>query len=101
MLFLTVCKAADQQGHYFEIENDAFFHDMDPVWEGKADSLLSCSLICARRDDCQSASFVESQESCVLHKTQAINSGKFLKQGSFYFIKVGYCYLIMAHIDMG
>ena len=82
---------ADEQGNFFKIEKDSFFHDGDPVWDGNTPSLLSCSLRCARRDDCQSANFVENQETCTLLKTQAINPEKLSKQeDSFYLEKVSY-----------
>lgn len=88
---LIVTIAADKQGNFFKIEKGSFFLEEGPIWDGKTPSLFSCSLRCARRDDCKSANFVGNQEACMLLKTQAINPEKLLKQeDSFYLEKVSY-----------
>lgn len=85
---LIVTITADEQGNFFKIEKGSFFLEEGPIWDGKTPSLFSCSLRCARRDDCKSANFVEA---CILLKTPAINPEKLLKQEySIYLEKVSY-----------
>ena len=86
---LIVTTTADKQENFFKIEKGSFLLDEDPIWDGKTPSLFSCSLRCARQDDCKSANYVENQEACMLLKTRAINPEKLLKQeDSFYLEKV-------------
>ena len=89
-LSLTVTVKAEQHENYFQIEENAFhFADENAMWTGNADSVMSCSLMCGRRDDCKSANFIENQGSCSLLSTQATSHDKLSRQkGSFYLKKV-------------
>lgn len=73
------------QGVYFEIKENSFL-SADTHWDAKADSLQTCSLLCAREAGCESANFLENQRSCLLlGKEQTYLTGKLSKrEGSFY-----------------
>ena len=79
------------QGVYFEIKENSFL-SADTHWDAKADSLQTCSLLCAREAGCESANFLENQRSCLLlGKEQTYLTGKLSKrEGSFYVRKVIY-----------
>ena len=68
LLFLTTAIKSDENGVYFKIEENRFFFNgnENSVWIEKVDSLLSCSQMCARREDCQSANFIKEQRTCSL-----------------------------------
>ena len=90
-LSLTVIVKAEQHENYFQIEENAFAADGNAMWTENTDSVMSCSLMCGRRDDCKSANFIENQGSCSLLRTQATSPDKLSRQkGSFYLEKVSY-----------
>ena len=92
LLFLTTAIKSDENGAYFKIEeNQLFFRGNESsVWIGKAVSLLSCSQMCARREDCQSANFIKEQQTCSLFSEgPSYLTGLLKRDGCFYMEKVG------------
>ena len=83
---------ADEHGVFFKIEENSFLYNQNSIWNGKADSLLSCSRMCTRREDCKSANFIASQGTCsLLNDAQTKQAEKLFKRdGSFYLEKVCY-----------
>ena len=80
--------AESPRGVYFEIKENSFL-SADTLWDRKADSLLSCTLLCAREAACESV----NQRSCsLLGNGQTHLAEKLLKrlEGSFYAKKVFY-----------
>ena len=75
----------------FKIEENYFRSYENTIWNGKADSLLSCSQMCTRRADCKSANFIGSQETCLLLGEGQVNQEEKLlrRGGSIYLEKVG------------
>ena len=51
---------------YFQIKENSFFgfSEESLVWSGKADSLLSCSVLSGRETSCRGANFLENQRLC-------------------------------------
>ena len=90
ILAIITLSEAEQDGVYFKIEENTFRSDEDAIWSGKAASLLSCSLMCARQEICKSANFMTDSQACLSYKeTRARNIDMFLQQeGSFYMEKV-------------
>ena len=90
VLAIATLSEADQDGVYFKIEENTFRSDEDASWGGKAASLMSCSLICARQETCKSANFMTDSQACSSYKeTRARNVDMLLPQeGSFYIEKV-------------
>lgn len=84
--------AESPRGVYFEIKENSFL-SADTLWDRKADSLLSCTLLCAREAACESVNFLANQRSCsLLGNGQTHLAEKLLKrlEGSFYAKKVFY-----------
>ncbi len=81
---------AEQNGVFFKIEENSFLFHGNAIWNGKAESLLSCSQMCAMRADCKSANFIAIEESCLLLSEGQTKQGeKLLKRdGSLYLEKV-------------
>lgn len=80
-----------EHGVFFQIKENNFYSDDENIlWSGEADSLLSCSVMCARQASCKSANFLENQGlCCLLGERQTSQAEKFLKrEGSFYLEKV-------------
>ena len=54
-IFMSLCLAtaikSDEQGVFFEVEENRFLFAENTIWNGKVDSLMSCSQMCARQDD--------------------------------------------------
>ncbi|XP_078342130.1 uncharacterized protein LOC144627973 isoform X2 [Oculina patagonica] len=90
MLSLAAKIKTDEHGVFFKIEENSFLFHENAFWNGKADSLMSCSQMCARQDACKSANFIASQGTCsLLTDIQTKQSKRLLKQdGSFYLEKV-------------
>ena len=90
ILAIATLSEADQDGVYFKIEENTFRSDEDAIWSGKAASLLSCSLMCARQETCKSANFMTDSQACLSYKeTKARNIDMLLPQeGCFYIEKV-------------
>ena len=95
ILSLAAMMATEEHGVFFKIEENAFLFQENSIWNGKADSLISCSRMCARRADCKSANFISSQGTCwLLSEEQTKHAEKLLKRdGSFSLEKVWYQYL--------
>ena len=95
ILSLAAMMETEEHGVFFKIEENAFLFHVNSKWNGKADSLLSCSRMCARRADCKSANFIESQGACsLLSEEQTKQAERLLKrEGSFFLEKVWYQYL--------
>ena len=81
---------AEENGAFFKVEEKSFVFFESTISNEKADSLLSCSQMCARRAACKSANFIASQRTCSLLSEEQTNQPKnFLKRdGSFYLEKV-------------
>ena len=81
---------AEETGVFFEIKENVFFYDENTILHGEADSLLSCSQMCARRPNCKRANFEENRGKCsLLGEGQSELTPKLVKQdGSFYLEKV-------------
>ena len=92
ILAIATLGEADQDGVYFKIEENTFRSDEDAIWSGKAASLLSCSLMCARQEICKSANFITDSQACSSYKEiTARNIDMLLPQeGSFYIEKVSF-----------
>ena len=83
-----------ENGVFFQIKENTFFsyRDKSLFWSGKTDSLLSCSVLCARQASCRSANFLENPGLCYLlgGEMQISSAAERLLQrdGSFYLTKV-------------
>ena len=89
-LSLPVKTQAEEGGVLFQIEENVFVFQDNPIWQGTADSLLSCSQMCAKRPTCKRVNFVASKGTCShLGEGQTNLANKLVKQdGSFYLRKV-------------
>ena len=80
-------------GVFFQIKENKFFSfgEESPFWSG-ADSLLSCSVLCARKASCRGANFLQKAGHCYLLRDEMQTSsaaGWLLERdGSFYLKKV-------------
>lgn len=92
VLSFTTMLKTEEFGVLFEIEEDSFFVNENPIWIGKLDSLFSCSQMCAREPFCKSANYMTAEETCSLHReTRKMYPDRLLKQkGSSYIEKVRY-----------
>lgn len=91
ILFATATIKAEERQVFFKIEEHTFQQGGYSIWEGAVDSLMSCSLICARQAGCDSANFVQSQGACALFRqkqTQQYAKRFSQRQGTFYLEKV-------------
>ena len=90
ILAVTVTIQTEEDGVYFKIEESTFLSHENAIWSGKAASLLSCSLMCARQEISKSANFITDSEACLSYKeTRARNINMLLpQQGSFYIEKL-------------
>lgn len=90
VLSFTTMLKTEEFGVLFEIEEDSFFVNENPIWIGKFDSLFSCSQMCAREPFCQSGNYMTTEETCSLHReTRKMYPDRLLKQkGSSYIEKV-------------
>ncbi|XP_022806473.1 collagen alpha-2(I) chain-like [Stylophora pistillata] len=87
---------ASEHSVFFQIKENHFysFRTESPFWFGKTDSLLSCSVSCARQASCRSANFLENRGLCYLLRGEMETSsaaGRLLQRdGSFYLTKVNH-----------
>ena len=90
ILSLATKIRAEENGVYFNIEEKSFVIFESTILNEKADSLLSCSQMCARRAACKSTNFIPSQRTCSLLSEEQTNQSKNLlkRDGSFYLEKV-------------
>ena len=89
LLYLTAVVKTTEEGVYFKVRENHFLFDENTVWDQKVDSLLSCSQICGRRNDCKYVNFKKDQGICSISDRQS--SGKVVqRKGYFYLKKVGY-----------
>lgn len=95
IMTLTALIKAEEQGAYFEVEENHFLVNGNTIWNGTVRSLFSCSQMCARQAACTRANFITSQQMCFLFgEKETSHSEKRLQlHGSFYLKKV--CYLPM------
>ncbi|XP_058950315.2 uncharacterized protein [Pocillopora verrucosa] len=83
-----------ENGVFFQIKENTFFsyRDKSLFWSGKTDSLLSCSVLCARQASCRSANFLENPGLCYLLRgemqTNSATGRLLQRDGSFYLTKV-------------
>lgn len=96
LLTLTATMKTEEHGVFFKIEENSFLHDGDSIWDGEADSLLSCSQLCARNAACKSANFMADHGACsLLRQRQTRHAEKRShRQGSFYLEKVRFHFVI-------
>ena len=99
-LFLVVlfsaAKTAEgaENGVFFQIKENTFFsyREESLLCSGETDSLLSCSVLCARQASCRSANFLENPGLCYLlggeMQTSSATERLFQRDGSFYLTKV-------------
>ena len=92
ILSLTPMFKTEQYGVFFEIAENSFLSDENDIWNGKVDSLVTCSQLCARRALCKSANFITNGGTCSLHReSRKMHPDRFLQQqDSFYVEKVCY-----------
>ena len=90
ILSLAATIRAQENGAYFKIEEKSFLFWKSSILKEKADSLMSCSQMCARRAGCKSANFIASQKTCSLLNEEQTNQPKNLlkRDDSFYLEKV-------------
>ena len=84
---------AKRDGVYFRIEENTFRADEHAsVWSGKAPSLLSCSLMCARQEICKGANFMTDSQACLSFKETTARNIDMLptQERSFYMEKVSF-----------
>ena len=93
LLYVTTTIKSDEHGVFFKVEENRLLitDENNVVWAEKADSLLSCTQMCARRVDCQSANFVKGQRTCSLLSKERTKypTGLLIRAGCFYLEKVG------------
>ena len=83
-----------ENGVFFQIKENNFFsyRDKSLFWSGETDSLLSCSVLCARQASCRSANFLENPGLCYLLRsemeTSSLTERLLQRDGSFYLTKV-------------
>ena len=83
-----------ENGVFFQIKENTFFsyRDKSLFWSGETDSLLSCSVLCARQASCRSANFLENPGLCYLlggeMQTSSATGRLLQRDGSFYLTKV-------------
>ena len=98
LLYLTAVVKTKEEGVYFKVRENHFLFDEKTVWDQKVDSLLSCSQICGRRNDCKYVNFKKDQGICSTSDRQS--SGKVVqRKGYFYLKKVGYLSVIFNSCD--
>lgn len=95
ILFMTATIKTEERQDFFKIEENRFYPGGVSIWEGAVDSLMSCSLMCARQAGCSSANFEEGQGACSLFTQEQIHQYAkrhmlLQQQGSFYLEKVRY-----------
>ena len=84
VLFLTKTTIeGSEHGVFFQIKENSFFvfSEESLVWSGKADSLLSCSVLSGRETSCRRANFLENQRLC--HKVFAAKCKQVQQLGIF------------------
>ena len=91
-LSIILTTKSEEHGIFFEVEEDHFLVGANIILKAKEGSLLSCSQLCAKRENCKSANFITEQGTCLLlSKRQADNAERFFElKGSIYLEKVSY-----------
>ena len=98
LLYLTAVVKTTEEGVYFKVRENHFLFDENTVWDQKVDSLLSCSQMCGRRNDCKYVNFKKDQGICSISDRQSC--GKVVqRKGYFYLKKVGYLSVILDSCD--
>ena len=93
-------------GVFFQIKENKFFSfgEESPFWSG-ADSLLSCSVLCARQASCRGANFLQKAGHCYLlrNEMQTSSAAGWLleRDGSFYLKKVFHIFFVLHVIVFG
>ena len=91
ILFAVAAIKAEEHQAFSKIKENSIQHGGYSFWEGAVDSLMSCSLVCAREAACNSANFVQSQGACYFFgqkQTQQYAKRLLQRQGTFYLEKV-------------
>ena len=92
--FVLTTIEGSEHGVYFQIKENSFFGFSKEilVWSGKADSLLSCSVLSGRETCCRRANFLENQRLCHLLRGEMQTSSAaghlYQRDGSIYLTKV-------------
>ena len=83
-----------ENGVFFQIKENTFFsYRVESLfWSGETDSLLSCSVLCARQASCRSANFLENPGLCYLlggeMQTSSATERLLKRDGSVYLTKI-------------
>ncbi|XP_066014828.1 uncharacterized protein [Pocillopora verrucosa] len=96
VVLFSAAKTAEgaENGVFFQIKENTFFsyREESLFCSGETDSLLSCSVLCARQASCRSANFLENPGLCYLlggeMQTSSATERLFQRDGSFYLTKV-------------
>ena len=90
LLILTTAAKAKGLGAFFKVEENHVLLNENTLWEETVESLLRCSQVCARMDDCKSANFKKDQRKCSLLGEGKTRQPKILlkRKGYFYLEKV-------------
>ena len=96
VVLFSAAKTAEgaEHGVFFQIKENTFFsyREESLFCSGETDSLLSCSVLCARQASCRSANFLENPGLCYLlggeMQTSSATERLFQRDGSFYLTKV-------------
>ena len=98
LLYLTAVVKTKEEGVYFKVRENHFLFDEKTVWDQKVDSLLSCSQICGRRNDCKYVNFKKDQGICSISDRQSC--GKVVQRKEYFYLKkVGYLSFIFDSCD--
>ena len=99
MILAVTTIQAEQDGVYFKIEENTFVPHENVIWNGKAASLLSFYMMCARQEICKSANFKAESGACLSYsETITRNINMMLPQeGSFYVEKVNFSNKLKLH----
>lgn len=68
---LTATTKSNEEGVFFkvsELRQKCFLDHKNIVWSGYASSILACSHLCAKRDECGSARFIGERNNCSLFR---------------------------------
>lgn len=100
ILSLALTVKAEGEGVFFEVDENSLLLDEKIIWNGKGESLLSCSQMCARKDDCKSANYVKDEGTCtLLSERHAENPGMLSElEGSLHLQKVLYLSILYEFI---
>ena len=84
LFFITAPAKLNNHGVFFKInENRLPLRDRNILWDGHAKSMLTCSQMCTRRDECKSGSFSKEGKKCSLFSALRSGFGHLGKVGKY------------------